>query len=412
MRRIALSFSLLLTFPAVAVAAPLADEYIRLQTSAPVIRGFAIEQLQSDPDVFLGSLIEVRGTVSAVLGSERRPLLLLRSPDHARAIRLVPAPEKTLREWRFLEVGATVRVLCRLTPERRGGDTLEIVLPVLESDAAEADRSREPVAPEIVPPPHPPPAMHLAEKGLVARYTNGLRHFNPRLTEPNARFLAERILAESQAQGIDSRLLVAVLAVEGTFERARFSKKGAYLDERPAREVIAVVAGDLERRINRAGGTDARALAAVLASRRRDLTPGTRISSKQALTYSEQVVRNYAELRGVTGPQRMPAAPTRNYEARWSGRRWGVPPTPLVGTWEAVGENFVVVINATGSGVAGTQGEQIGLWRESGGYLEFRTGRVEPLRFRWRISDDRKALTVTRVRSDQSVVGTTTLLRR
>jgi hypothetical protein len=83
-----------------------------------------------------------------------------------------------------------------------------------------------------------------------------------------------------------------------------------------------------------------------------------------------------------------------------------------VGTWEGAGESFVVVINASGSGVAGPHGEQIGLWRASGGYLEFRTGRVEPLRFRWRISDDRKALTVTRLRADRSVVGTTTLLRR
>jgi hypothetical protein len=394
-------------------------EYFRLQARSPVIRGFAVEQLEAEPDVFADSLIEVRGTLTALLGPERRPLLLLRSPEHDRAIRLVLPPGKLLQEWRFLEVGATVRVLCRLTPERRGSDTLEVVLPVLETEAAdaevEAERNREPAEPEAVPPPHPLPVMHPAETALISRYASGLRHFNPRLAEADARFLAERIVIESRARKLDSRLLVALLAVEGSLSQARFSGKGAYLGARPAREAIAALATDLDRRLHRTGEAKrkgANSLAAALASRRQDRTAANRPSAQQARAYTDQVLRLYAALRGVAPPQPVQPAPFLNYEAKWNGRRWGTPPQPLVGTWEGAGESFVVVINATGSGVAGSHGEQIGLWRESGGYLEFRTGRVEPLRFRWRVSDDRKALTVTRVRADQTAVGTTTLLRR
>jgi hypothetical protein len=417
MHRLALSVSLLLALPVASGASPLSDEYFRLQEGTPVIRGFAVEQLEAQPEVFEGSLIDLRGTVAAVLGPERRPLLLLQSPEHGRALRLVLPPGKSLRDWSFLEVGATVRVLCRLPPERRGSDTLEVVLPIPEHEAALAEMERQPAPaePEAVAPPHPLPARPPAEAALIARYAAGLRHFNPHLADPDARFLTERILEESRARKLDSRLLVATLAVEGSLSRARFSAKGAYLGARPARAAIAALAADLDRRLHRAvplrpGGADA--LATALASRRRDLTADKRPSPQQAHGYAVQVIRMYAALRGEAPPRFSQPAPLPSYEARWNVRRWGTPPGPLVGTWEGAGESFVVVINATGSGVAGPHGEQLGLWRESGGYLEFRTGRVEPLRFRWRVSDDRKALTVTRVRADQTVVGTTTLLRR
>ena len=417
MHRLALPIMLLLTLPATAGASPLADEYLRLQSGSPVIRGFAVEQLEAQPEVFEGSLIEVRGTVSAVLGPERHPLLLLQSLEHPRAVRLLLPPGKSLQEWRFLEVGAAVRVLCRIPPERRGSDTLEVVLPVLEYEAAEAEAERQPVPaePTVVPPPHPLPVKQPAEAALIARYAAGLRHFNPKLADADARFLAERVLTESRVHGLDSRLLVALLAVEGSIDRARFSRKGAYLGARPAREAISALARDLSCRLQRSGSTrqpGTGAVEAAVASRRHDLTSGKRPSLPQVKGYADRVIRLYAALRGEALPERRQLVALPNYEARWNGRRWGAPPLPLVGTWEGAGESFVVVINATGSGVAGPHGEQMGLWRESGGYLEFRTGRVEPLRFRWRVSDDRKALTVTRVRADHTVVGTTTLLRR
>jgi len=416
MHRIALPISLLIAVPVAAGASPQADDYFRLQEGTPVIRGFAVEQLEAQPDVFEGSLIEVRGTVAAVLGPDRHPLLLLQSREHERALRLVLPPGKTLHDWTFLEVGATVRVLCRLPPERRGGDTLEVVQPLLESAAAEAEAERrpEPAAPEVVPPPHPLPVIRPAESALVSRYAAGLRHFNPHLADRDARFLAEHVLAESRTRKLDSRLLVAVLAVEGSISRARFSAKGAYLGARPAREAIAALAADLDRRLRRTAAVPRKssAFATALASRRRDLTSDAPPSPQQARSYASQVLTMFAALRGEAPPRLSQPAPLPNYEAKWNRRRWGTPPIPLVGTWEGTGESFVVVINSTGSGVAGPHGEQLGLWRESGGYLEFRTGRVEPLRFRWRVSDDRKALTVTRVRADQTVVGTTTLLRR
>jgi hypothetical protein len=97
-------------------------------------------------------------------------------------------------------------------------------------------------------------------------------------------------------------------------------------------------------------------------------------------------------------------------EKSWRYRPWTQPAEDLRGTWEM--EGFLAVVNARESGVYGPRGESVGRWYQADRYLEFRIPGATPYRFRWSLSDDHKALTLSRVNSAGSVVTRVTLLRR
>lgn len=97
-------------------------------------------------------------------------------------------------------------------------------------------------------------------------------------------------------------------------------------------------------------------------------------------------------------------------EKAWRARTWTAPAEALRGTWEMGG--FLAVLNARENGVFGARGEHVGRWLQSEHYLEFRIPGAVPFRFRWSLSDDRKALTLSRISPAGAVIQRVTLLRR
>ena len=433
MRWLALLIPLVMSVPAAAVPSPEATAYFQAHDAARVVAVATVEEARAVSARMSGELVEVRGTVGAVVGFPGRSVLLVHTSGQRRGLRIALPDGEPSTEWvetNEVTVGGnlvrpTFRFLCRPPVAEGVADTLQLVASLNENAALGFEQERRDQEKSAPPPaavaPAPPQTLRarIVEPDLVQLYAGAIRYFNRQVPVEDAEVVARRTIAESRTRGLDARLLLAVLATEGSFQHIEGRGPSVFIGTRPAWTVVAATSTDLSRRLQRTANLPlTEALPRALAARRRDLSPG-RVSHAEAQQYVERVTRLYAAING-TEVSGTPPAPVlirakafrADREARWKSRRWTVPPTSVVGTWEGVGESFVVVINANGSGVTGSHGEQIGLWRESGGYLEFRTGRVEPIRFRWKVSDDRKALTVTRVRPDQTVVGTTTLLRR
>lgn len=71
------------------------------------------------------------------------------------------------------------------------------------------------------------PLRASADDGFGA-YVAALRAFDPALTPPQAAGLAARVIRESDAAGLDARLVVALVAVESSWEPRAHSLAGAH----------------------------------------------------------------------------------------------------------------------------------------------------------------------------------------
>lgn len=62
----------------------------------------------------------------------------------------------------------------------------------------------------------------------IERYAHALQHFNRQLDDAAALQLASATIAQSDRQGVDARLLVALIAVESRWNPAARSRAGAF----------------------------------------------------------------------------------------------------------------------------------------------------------------------------------------
>jgi soluble lytic murein transglycosylase-like protein len=62
---------------------------------------------------------------------------------------------------------------------------------------------------------------------MVALYAHALRAFNPSLDAESAALLAQTTIREADAQDLDARLLVALIAVESSWQASAVSPAGA-----------------------------------------------------------------------------------------------------------------------------------------------------------------------------------------
>jgi hypothetical protein len=182
----------------------------------------------------------------------------------------------------------------------------ETEAPPKEVEAPPADDERLPPAP-LFPPPRPADspksgADRTSSEELVTTYGQALRYFHAGLSESDAGFLAGRIIDESRRNGLDARLLAAVVAMEGTLPRVRSLGRGIYIGKHTARSAIAELAQDLGRRISRTrprqGATES-SIAKALATRRRGLAGKTRVSQAEVERYIQRVIRCYRQMCGV-----------------------------------------------------------------------------------------------------------------
>lgn len=242
---LALSMSVL---PAHSAPTRLAEDYFKVRDRAKIVSLASAEEVQTHPDQFAGKLVEVRGLINAIAGSDSQTTLLIQTAEGGVPTMITLPPDKRPSDWPFLDVGIGIRALCQVV--KIGGSSsgsLEVVIPIKEYEANQVDQERakaeaaQKAALLARQKPNKPaklasrgaaglrqaPAGRLSDAQLVQIYGNAVRYFNRRLSAGESQQIASIIIDYSRKYGLDARLVMAVIAVESNFNQNAVSPVGA-----------------------------------------------------------------------------------------------------------------------------------------------------------------------------------------
>jgi hypothetical protein len=278
-----------------------AREYFGSRGRAEAIDGSARDDIRAEPEKFDGRLLEVRGLVAGIAGSESARWVVVETQEGA--LTLSPPSGKDLSRWSFVDVGARIRALCRVVVAAgRKEGSLELVAAVEEAEAVRAEREQTRDAPPGAAQPALAPVRPMAREEILTAYAGSLRYFSPALSEQQAKTVAAVAIDESRKHAVDARLVVAVLAVEGFLKQHGVQRGQVMLRGRPVRSVAGSVALDLKRRM-RAEKTGrfapAAAVQRALVKRAQErLYRGDR-GGRRSAAYASKVFDAFERLRGA-----------------------------------------------------------------------------------------------------------------
>ncbi len=226
-----------------------ARSYFEIRDRSPqLIQGALPADLLSQPDRYAERLVEVRGIISGVTESTDAITLLLTQENGATAVVVVPVDQRG-KYGTLFDFNSALRALCHVVSLPTGA-ALQLVVPVRERDAAEAERERvvatqqQAVRRAVTTRSRRtsrslasrrmsrrtaagPTAAGLTYAETLARYASAVRYFNRRVSPYEAEKIAAIILEYGTGYGLDPRLVMAIIAVESNFNAGAVSHAGA-----------------------------------------------------------------------------------------------------------------------------------------------------------------------------------------
>jgi soluble lytic murein transglycosylase-like protein len=232
-----------------------ANKYFGVRDRAQMADGFSANDIQNRPDLFTGKLLELRGPITAIVGSDAVTTVLIGGSEVSSAATTFSLPPKVkLDDWPFLRVGSNVRVLCQVvTEEATHLGSLEMRIAVKEYEALAVDSERAKKAAALAKAEAERKALaarqqqqRLASRGtsfrtaaarypgaqlpewqILQAYTSAIQYFNRRIGDAQARRIAQSIINYSRKYQLDARLVMAVIRCESNFNQNAVSRVGA-----------------------------------------------------------------------------------------------------------------------------------------------------------------------------------------
>lgn len=240
------------------------DDYETQRAKARAPRFDSEAELRDQSRLYVGRIIELRGTVKGTFSRPDGFALMLQQPD---GTLLVGAPNE-LRANSLLKAGTFLRALCRIESIDNGEPILSLLnitdraepLALLKTDDDDGIFIAPPsvsapapdavlLGPEIDLPPAPGtdgsgdlPTPRVQSSAALkpstnpyfgfteqhrANYRAFIRRTNPKISDALAYQIAGAILVASQTHNLDPRFLCAVVQVESTFDPTCLSSSGA-----------------------------------------------------------------------------------------------------------------------------------------------------------------------------------------